>query len=103
MSEQEAPGTGGGPAVGTLPHREPGASGYQQWLTGDLGRVRVQVFTPAMDVPPMDPDDPEAWERVAAVMDRPHIRAIKESEEREPTSQPTSNVDPIAPTGGMEA
>lgn len=103
MSEQEAPETGGGPAVGTLPRREPGASGYQQWLSGDLGQVRVQMFTPAMDVPPMDPDDPEAWAHVAAVIDRPHIQAIKDSEGREPTSQPTSSVDPMAPTGRTEA
>lgn len=56
-------------AVGTLPHRTPGASGYQQWISGDLRRV--DVFTPAMDVPPMDPEDPEAWAHVAEVMNRP--------------------------------
>lgn len=64
--------------VGTLPHREPGASGYQLWTQGDLNedqRALTRALVPSVDC--MDPDDMEAWAHVAEVLNRPHVQALK--------------------------
>lgn len=64
--------------VGALPHREPGASGYQRWTQGDLSddqRALARALVPSVDC--MNPEDMEAWAHVAEVLDRPHIPAGK--------------------------
>jgi hypothetical protein len=60
--------------TGELPRRTPGASGYQRWVEGDLYRRVVFIPGPTKY---SDPEDPAVQQHVLEVLNRPHIRAMK--------------------------
>lgn len=61
-----------------LPNRQPGASGYQRWVEGDIYPRPQVVFMPG-PARYSDPEDPQTQRHVWDVLERPHIRAYRQT------------------------